>query len=104
MSYRLQQPLEVREVGGAGASIVSFTLHIFRGTKEETEVLGPEAILAQITTLRIDARSSRSIALAIDFNTFPADRMTGELRYLGDDGITRPASVELHPQMTAALR
>ena len=96
-SYRLTQTLELRETAGAGASLESLRIRILRGSAEETQLLGREAILAQIGDLRLNPLSVRSIRLVIDFNTFPADRVLAELSYLGDDGLTRAVSVELHP-------
>ena len=102
-SHRLRQPLGLREIAGAGANVESFGIRIVRGDTEETQLLGREAIRAQIESLRLDALSARSITLAIDFNTLPADRMTGELSYIGDDGLTRSVFVDLHPEVVSAV-
>jgi hypothetical protein len=101
-SYRLEQPLGLREIAGAGANVESFKVRIVRGDAEEIQVLGRQAILAQIGSLRLDALSARLITLAIDFNTLPGDRTTGELSYLGDDGLMRSVVVDLHPEVVSA--
>jgi hypothetical protein len=102
-SYRLRQPLGLREIAGAAANVESFRIRIVGGDTEEIQLLGRESILGQIGSLRLDALSTRSITLAIDFNTLPADRMTGELSYLGDDGLTRSVFVDLHPEVVSAV-
>jgi len=102
-SYRLRQPLGLREIAGAGANLESFTVRIVRGGAIEVQTLGREAILAQIGSLRLDALATRSITLAIDFNTLPAEKTTGEVSYVGDDGLMRSVSVELHPEGLSAV-
>jgi hypothetical protein len=41
------------------------------------------------------------MTLTVGFDIFPADRMTGEVAYRGDDGLVRIALVELRPKPSA---
>ncbi len=100
--YRLTQTFTLSERNGVGASIDRFRLTIVRLGASEVRVLQGPVLAAQIGSSRIDPLTTRLVTVTIDFNTLPAEQMTGEFVYTGDDGMTRPVSVPLVPRIDLA--
>jgi hypothetical protein len=58
------------------------------------------SVARDIPSSRIDPLATRQES--IDFNTLPADQMTGEFIYTGDDEVTRAVSAQLVPEINIA--
>ena len=98
-AYRLQQAFTLSERNGVGAAIVRFRLTAVRfGVSEVRDLVGG-ALLAQLGSSRIDPLATRQVKITIDFDTLPAEQMTAEFDFTDADGLTRPVSVQLLPEV-----